>query len=103
MQLMLSVIMPATKKINSTSSSEKKRGRTEEEVILKAMEEIYLDKNDDGQYSLDGLIDSANFRRKPILTTVRQKLKEKYGCRLIFSMVHKIKTLICVCDTSERF
>lgn len=87
----------------ATSPTGKKRGRPAELVIEKAMEEIYqyLEEKDDCQYSLDELMEQIS-GEKPTLATVRDKLKKKYGHRIIFSTVRKRKTVVCFRDAGEK-
>ncbi|GBM25148.1 hypothetical protein AVEN_101082-1 [Araneus ventricosus] len=61
----------------------------------------YLEGEVGCQYSADELMEN-NSGEKPTPATIRQKIKEKYGGRIVFSRVRTRKTVVCFRGATEK-
>lgn len=78
-------------------------GRPKEDYVSIAMEQIqcYLEEHKDCQMSLDELMDQVS-GIKPSIKTVKSKLKETYGDKILISKVKSHKSVICFLDIGHK-
>lgn len=83
--------------------SKRKVGRPPDEGISEAMEEIYeyIDGNDKCQFSIDELLEQVTVE-PPHVKTVKERLLEKYGDRIVFSTIRTRKTVITFRSVGDR-
>lgn len=80
-----------------------KAGRPEDPKVTAAFKTIcdFIEKSSDVQFSVQelmGLIDADDMTEK----TLKRKLSQKYGERVVFATLPSKKTFICLRDTAEK-
>lgn len=77
----------------------KKRGRPIDDNVLIGMDEIYryIDENEDCQFSFEELINQIT-GEKLSRQTIKAKLLERYGERILFAHRHSHNTILCFRD-----